>query len=305
MKIIPIPLEGMGHIVDTTCNSMCIHCGPVYSSMWRDKLSEIENYSDNRIIRAEYRTREKTPAEEIQEVKNISSEWFNTIEQQTELKINGGEPLQSIKTMNLIRETSEHQHAKNLNLRVYTSGSLIPDEFFELSNKFKSAKLMFSIDATHDKYEYLRWPTKWIDVENNVKKSDELVKVGFVCTVHSLNLSSVPEIYDWIWSLNLRKVDNQVSPLVYKFVHKPTWLDARYVEQETKHYINQVIWDFLGEQAHNFGNDYFNGLRGCLDFLWQHKNNRKNELLREFIISMDKYRSTDFSTVFSDLDKQI
>jgi hypothetical protein len=44
---------------------------------------------------------------------------------------------------------------------------------------------------------------------------------------------------------------------------------------------------------------------GCLDFMWQHKEYRRNELIKEFVNTMDKTRNTKFSVLFSELDEKI
>jgi hypothetical protein len=83
-------------------------------------------------------------------------------------------------------------------------------------------------------------------------------------------------------------------------------MDVRFVEQHTKEYINQIIWDFIGQcnqdDCHKL---LINSLKGCLDFMWQHKDQRQNVLLRNFIISMDKKRNTNFDIVFPKLNKVI
>ena len=38
----------------------------------------------------------------------------------------------------------------------------------EILAKFKNLNFCFSIDGVGPVFEYLRWPLKWVDIENNI-----------------------------------------------------------------------------------------------------------------------------------------
>jgi hypothetical protein len=44
---------------------------------------------------------------------------------------------------------------------------------------------------------------------------------------------------------------------------------------------------------------------GCLDFMWQHKDERRNRMIREFVNTIDKTRNTKFGVLFSELDEKL
>ena len=168
--------------------------------------------------------------------------------------------------------------------------------------KFKKTTLLFSIDAVGAKAEWLRYPIKWEVFESNVKKADALgIYYEFTTNIHSLNLAYVPEIYEWIWSMDLKNVAQY--PINYTFNHRPSYLDVRFVEQDTKQFINQKLWDFFGQHNNKFDEAYFASMMGCLDYMWQHKDDRKNHLVKAFITTMDSTRDTKFEDIFSELHK--
>ena len=292
--------------LDTNCQAMCIHCSPSYSDLYRNESDSLTQITENRVIKAFYRTRSKIAFTENSDVQNPEywTNFWKNLTQLTEISLNGGEPLQSERTLKLIKDLSNHEHASKLTLKIFTSGMSIPDWFFEILEKFNQVIMTFSVDATGEQAEYLRWPIKWDSVVDNVKKSMSYsnVKIYFALSVHSLSLSCFPDIYKWIYSLNLNL---DYNPLTFKYVHRPTWMDVRFVDQSTKEYINQLIWDFIG-QSHNVLHQHLiDSLKGCLDFMWQHKERRQNVLLRNFIISMDKQRCTNFDIIFPELNKVI
>jgi len=291
--------------LDIECESVCVQCNRATSKAWKEISPFLVENATHRVLKADFRTRYEFDDNSYDWSNQDTEFWpvfWDVVENIKHLYLTGGEPLDSAKVIRLISELSEKPFASNLKLTINTSGRHIPDELWGMFKKFKKTTLLFSIDAVGAKAEWLRYPIKWEVFESNVKKADVLgIYYEFTTNIHSLNLAYVPEIYEWIWSMDLKNVAQY--PINYTFNHRPSYLDVRFVEQHTKQFINQKLWDFFGQHNNNFDEAYFASMMGCLDYMWQHKDDRKNHLVKAFITTMDSTRDTKFEDIFSELHK--
>jgi hypothetical protein len=66
-------------------------------------------------------------------------------------------------------------------------------------SKFKTVKIIFSIDGVGKTNEYLRYPSRWADIENNVKKFRILKNATFQIsfTVQNFNILDIKNIINF------------------------------------------------------------------------------------------------------------
>jgi len=117
------------------------------------------------------------------------------------INIRGGEPLYNKRLLDILEQLPESTCQKTM-LHITTNATVWNDQWQQVLKKFKLVRFMFSIDATEDLYEYIRFPASWEKIQNNIK---EIVKLDNVkslvhCTVQNLNISHLYELIQW--SLN-------------------------------------------------------------------------------------------------------
>ena len=78
---------------------------------------------------------------------------------------------------------------------------------------------------------------------------------------------------------------------------------AQNIAKFMHHKGNTVVVSFVSPYRDQ--REYFKNLMGCLDFMWQHKELRRNELIREFVVTMDKTRETKFDVLFAELAEKL
>jgi hypothetical protein len=293
--------------LDIECKSLCVQCNRQTSQQWKDTTPFLVENAAHRVIKADFRTRHVFNDSEYtwsNQGKDFWNTFWDVIPEVKDLYLSGGEPFDSVKTLRLIAELSTKPYAKDINLIISTTGKFIPEDLWDKFTAFKNVKLQFSVDAVKEKAEWLRFPLQWNDFVNNVRLADDNgISYEFITNIHSLNLPYVPEIYEWLWDSKLKNLP--AHPIKFTFNHRPSYLDVRFVEQDTKQYINQKIWDFYGANNSKFDESYFQDLMGCLDFMWQHKDERRNRMIREFVNTIDKTRNTKFGVLFSELDEKL
>tara|TARA_E500000178_G_scaffold316212_1_gene335754 strand:- start:662 stop:1792 length:1131 start_codon:yes stop_codon:yes gene_type:complete len=147
------------------CNLACRICGPGASSRWATLLGKIEN--------------KKYPIHKWFQDKKIMQDIILNTKEAFHLDVPGGEPLlvEIKEHYQYLEQLIKNGTAKNISLHYTTNGTTFPKvEHLELWNKFKEVDLQISIDDIEERYEYNRWPAKWPQVYNNLKKYQLLSK---------------------------------------------------------------------------------------------------------------------------------
>ena len=165
--------------IDKTCNGGCIICGPWNSSFWQSELKQFNIKPVN------------DPVDQI-----LS---FIDIQQTKKILFLGGEPFLSdtdTRILPLIKNPSV------VSLQYTTNGSIYPSQtHINLWSKFHTVLINFSLDGIGDRFDYIRYPLKWNQVEKNMIRMIEQLpgNVRFKSnhTVNPLNLYYYDEFKHW------------------------------------------------------------------------------------------------------------
>ena len=192
------------------CNLRCRMCSPTSSNSlmidykefskkgekYLDEIREVTNFfvkGSNFIA--------------IDAVNSIQWQWLmENTEKIKMLKASGGEPFYDKKVLSLLDKYIETGNAKNTILNFHTNGTLIDDALIDKLNQFKSNVHNFSIDGFDKTYEYVRYPANFKELDKILRnyckkiKTEGPLRVTMVLT--SLNLFSVPNFVNWIYSVN-------------------------------------------------------------------------------------------------------
>lgn len=179
-------------LFDRSCNLACRTCGPESSTFWEqhlkyNKLLFNETFNEN---------------QNIDTIKNILETLdLSNVEQ---IQFCGGETLMGNtywKTAQLLSELIPNAKDKVL-LGFQTNGTQpVNEKYYELIEKFKLVKLMISIDGTHNRFNYLRWPADWNQVIDNILNLREKLPGNVMFFVQectsNLNLFYFNEVGNW------------------------------------------------------------------------------------------------------------
>ena len=123
-----------------------------------------------------------------------------------ELHFTGGEPILIRKTWSLLDYIKKEGLAKNISLGFEINCTNIPDKLIELSNQFFFVSLSLSVDGYRDVQEYIRYPSLWSEVEENIRrlllKKTENISVCFLTVVQIYNILDLPNLLCWFDRLN-------------------------------------------------------------------------------------------------------
>lgn len=156
-KIVKVEIQ-----IDKDCNGACLICGPWNSTTWEKYDLNIKG-----IPVKEHRGSKEATSKYIQQLHDAID--FSAAQQ---ILFLGGEPLRTDTHLEFLNRIP---HPENIEIRYTTNGSYFPDErTLEVWARFRKVNLQFSIDGIDDHFNYLRWPLRWDQVVNNIKRIKNL-----------------------------------------------------------------------------------------------------------------------------------
>jgi MoaA/NifB/PqqE/SkfB family radical SAM enzyme len=220
-----------------TCNLACRTCDSVASSGWVSEARKMKKHISD--IKIHKHLRFYQDKEYMNKIKSISDDL-------TYIEIAGGEPFLSGITEHLdFLDYLIMNDPKDKSLHYNTNVTVFPDErFWSRWKNFKKIDIQLSIDGIGQQFEYLRWPSKWDDVQNNIKRyiqqknSVDNVQLSISHTVSVFNVYALPNFIKWCIQ---QKFDKPYLGLVVN----PDMYSIKTLPKEVKDKITQKLNNFL------------------------------------------------------------
>ena len=185
-----------------TCNLACRTCKSYSSSKWTIEATKLKAiFPEIRIY-----SHQKFYKDSI-----LMAQLLDLTKNAVEYEFAGGEPFYSgMSEHTKFLEQLINHNPSQMTLRYITNATTFPNKnIFNYWKCFKHIDIQLSIDGTGDKFEYLRWPAKWDQVYENIKKyqmyqADHTnIQLSISHTVSILNVYYVEEFLEWIATENL------------------------------------------------------------------------------------------------------
>lgn len=253
-------------LFDRGCNLACRTCGPPSSTLWIKHLKDAG-------IPVYINPQANNNAETIKKI--LTTLDLSNLKQ---IQFCGGETLLGNTYWNvaeLITELVPDAHERIL-LGFQTNGTQpIEEKYYRIIEKFNLVKFMISIDGTHDRFEYLRWPASWNQTVDNIfnirEKAPSNVMFYIQECTSNLNLYYFNEVGNWIndnFSTNRYgdKTDHATQLAKHNYLEVNTitqeYFDVLHNTQMAK--FLSVDWQENPEKIHNFikETEKFDKLRG-------------------------------------------
>jgi hypothetical protein len=119
-----------------------------------------------------------------------------------EIRMWGGEPFLTNTHKDILKYVIAQGNAHNIKLMYNTNGTqLINDETKKLIENFKFARISFSVDGIGEKFNYLRYPADWQQVEQNLywwkNNLPHNSMLSLTVTASILNVLDLDQIHKW------------------------------------------------------------------------------------------------------------
>ena len=147
-------LTRLNYNCDVICNLKCIICSSFASSAWIE--DEIK-------LGLPVKTTVR-PTKHNQLIFDID------LSDLTDINFNGGEPLMTNDHLRVLDYIIGNYYPENIKLVYNSNGTFsVTDDVMKRWHKFKLVTVSPSIDATHEQFEYTRFPANWQTVCDNLK----------------------------------------------------------------------------------------------------------------------------------------
>jgi MoaA/NifB/PqqE/SkfB family radical SAM enzyme len=296
-----------------TCQLKCVMCSPHDSSSWiKDWKLQYPLYK-NSDLKTDQRWDNQYDYTWYQK-----GSFLDTMKNQAscirELYFAGGEPLLIPEHYKILEFMIESGNASNCILRYNSNGVELPDRLFDLWNHFKSVKFNFSIDDIEDRNDYIRYPSKWQTIVENLHRLDNTpdnVSVNIACAVQLLNVLTITDLARWKLTQGFKKINSVDGAGIIgtHLVYFPSYLNIRVLPENLKKIAEEKILSFIEEMSDNrLFVDHPMGKRrwlGIINYMQQEDWSSKIPMLIEYLETCDKVRETDFRKVFAIIGNEL
>jgi len=319
---VPFTLQYLDLRLGHTCNLKCIMCSPHDSSLWVPDHKKVFPIFQSTLIKKQMSWDQSEFNNNWHENPKFWEEIYEQIPNIKQLYFAGGEPLISKEHKIFLQEIIKRGYANKISIRYNTNGILVTDELIEIWNHFRKVKVGVSIDALEERLHYIRYPSDWKIIEENLHKLDntkEHIHVNIALAAQLLNIKHIPNFIKWKVKSNFKKVNferNVVGQLQgggligVHLIWIPTWLSLRVLPKKDKQHVRNLfnelkdwLWDnYTQDKEFWITNPYgWKRWEGILD--WMDNEDHTNLLpdFREYIQTMDKQRNTNFKLTFPEL----
>ena len=287
-----------------TCNLQCVMCRPIDSSKWvkhaiilKEELTtdakwdwkhKVEKYSTNNF---DWYKDEK-----------FLNDFYSSAQDIRHIIFGGGEPLYIKEHKEILQKLVESGNSHHIELRYHTNGSIYDEEVVELWTKFKFVEVMISIDGAKEVNDYIRYPSNWSVIEENLKRYDNtpsMIDVKILCTVQMLNVYFLPELVNWLFVQNFKKISraNLDGTFHPGMLHYPRYLCIKALPKEIKNKVSEKLYRFAEA---NTDNPSIQRMLKIVDFMNGEDWSDAFDQTIEYIDKLDELRGTD-NSFFKDI----
>jgi len=208
-----------------TCNATCVSCGAGASSSW----AQLDRQTDPTIPIKKYKFIDIEKIKQGVDFKELKM-----------LSLLGGEPLYEKKNFDLLEHLLDTGNDQ-LFISMITNGSVVlSDRQKRILSKFKNVNFSVSIDGVGPVFEYLRFPLKWDQLNQNLQFFKEISEnVSSNYTLSNLNVLYHNQTKQWFDQNN---IVYSVNP-----IYNPVWLQPRSLTAS----IKQVLKEKLSPMDYN------------------------------------------------------
>jgi hypothetical protein len=289
-----------------TCNMQCIMCQPHESSRWVLPARELAASSQNKELKREWKFRSLINPKRFEWYRNDSfwSDLKSFLPRIKEVTIGGGEPFLIKEQFAFVKACCEMGEANHIRLRYHTNGTVFPGEMVPYWEQFEWVHFLVSLDGIGDVANYVRYPSNWKDIENNIRHFDALSEntiTNFNFTTHALNIHRIPEVFDWAEASGLRNRKRFADMQQYvsaSLVHHPTYQTVRVLPIGCK----RIITEKIGAYTENrLTGQRVDKLTAILNFMNAEDHSHRLPSLVEYTKMLDITRGTKFAETFPEL----
>lgn len=290
-----------------TCNLQCIMCQPRESSKWVSGANKLISHIEQETLKGEWEYK-----------KNIEVslyEWYKNEEFWADLKkllpnireiiVGGGEPMIIKEHLKFIKECVETGEAGHIHLRYHTNMMTLPRDMVSYWSEFERVEIFASVDGIEEVANYIRYPSDWATIYENLKFVDEMPNntwLRFLISINALNIAYVPDFLRWVRNESFVKAEEFADVGIQGFVHPgyvhwPQYLNPKVLPKSVKEKVTAEFEKLYSE----FSGQKMSKYQGIVNLMNSEDWSYRFPQLQHYLSALDKFRDTDAPLVFDRL----
>lgn len=253
------PIMHYGLRLGNKCNIKCRSCGPTESNFWYEDYVELwhtnrytESFGQVTLERNEqgklspdidhYRWYESPKFWQYVETNARHIRHVHTV---------GGEPMLIDQQWEFLKRCIDMGISRDMIIEYNSNVVKIPPIAWELWPHFKQVRIGASVDGIGAVNDYIRYPSQWHMIEENLNRIDACDNINFIVwiasTVMTYNIYHLPDMLEWFMRKKYRKFGYTAdSPLIYFHpLYGPKHLNARSLPLDVKKAIAKRFTDCI------------------------------------------------------------
>jgi sulfatase maturation enzyme AslB (radical SAM superfamily) len=308
----------LGH----TCNLKCVMCSPHDSSRWVQDYDKLMSKTVFPIIKEEMQWDSNKFNNTWYENPDFWEEMYAQIPNLKQVYFAGGEPLMIKEHKKFLQEIIRQGYADKILIRYNSNALLLDDETIDMWKVFAKVKFAVSLDDTDLRNWYIRYPSDWDTIVENLHKLDNTpdnIQVSIATAIQILNIKHLPEFAKWKIEQNFKKInfENITGGIEagggifnMHLLYIPTFLSIRCLPLEDKLEVRKLFGEFANwlhihyRQDADFWktNPYgWKRWQAVLDFMDAEDHSDKLPAFKDYINNLDNIRGTDSKSIFPEL----
>ena len=312
------------------CQLACVMCSPHDSSGWVKEWAEMYPQIENTRLKESWSWENKGKAHGASYNWHMNNpvfwdQLYEQIPHMKQLYFAGGESTIIEEHYTLLEEVIRRGHAKKIELRYNSNAVELPDRLFKIWEQFREVKFHFSIDCFGEKNDYIRYPSKWDQLVDNMRLLDNSpshITVTTAVTVMALNIYYIPDMIKWKMQQDFKKFNawpNGAGMINWHLAYWPPQLNVKVLPAWAKQMVRDKFEEFFvwledhwqevtGVSRANVDKEKFMSagygikrLRSLLDFMDKEDWSERLPELQEWIHTVDRHRGLDFKQIFSEI----
>ena len=292
-------------------------CNPSDSSLWIPDWNKLkkQNISPEVDSQTYWNKNEAGAYNWYKKNQNYWDSLQENIDKLHSVYIIGGEPTVNPEFKKFVQDCVTTGNASHIDLRFNTNGQILDEELKELYTHFKSVTLHLSMDGTHERYTYIRYPGEWQAQLDSLHWHDNLsdnVNVEVDCTAQALNAWHLPDFIVWKMNQKFKKITvypNFGGMIGVHILWQPSMLSVQVLPKKLKEeiivrYDNVLKWANTHHQPREGkGVNKHNRLRAVANHMMKEDKSHQWKYTIEYLDKMDSIRNTNWRETFPELAK--
>lgn len=308
----------LGH----TCNIKCVMCSPHDSSKWISDWKKLTPQLQSENVKRQMQWNKKEFNNKWHEKDTFWQEMYSQIPNLRQVYFAGGEPLMINEHKKFIEEIIRQGYQDRILLRYNSNGLLVDEDLIQLWSKFKKVKFAVSMDASHERDEYIRFPTKWETVERNLHMLDNTpdnIQISLATAIQIFNIKHLPDFMRWKVESGFKKLNSGTVPggtqmggglVNMHLLYIPTFLGIQVLPKEDKQHVREIYAEFKDWLWNNYRQDDnfwkvnpygWRRWEAVMNHMDAHDNSNQIPDFKEYVNKLDKIRNLDASKIFPEL----